>query len=83
MDQAEGALGKAEAGDNFILGQDVFMRGNMETRKHDEKDILKAPQDDLWSRIKALAEKEDISYLEATERCVKEYWKDYGLTKES
>ena len=53
------------------------------TDKQREKDSLKAAEDDLWSRIKALAEKEDISYLEATERCVKEYWKDYGLTKES
>ena len=51
--------------------------------KEDKKDFLKTKQDDLWSRIQSLAEKEDISYLEATERCVKEYWKDYDLKKES
>lgn len=38
--------------------------------------------DDLWSRIMGLAEREDISYLKATERSVKEYWKDYNLSKE-
>lgn len=48
-----------------------------------EKDTMMAKQDELWSRIKALAEKEDISYLEATEKCVTEYWKDYGLKKEA
>ena len=63
--------------DRLVRGEDMVMR------KQEDKDILKATEDDLWSRIKALAEKEDISYLEATERCVKEYWKDYGLTKES
>jgi hypothetical protein len=51
--------------------------------KEKNKEIFNAKKDDLWSRIKELAEKEDISYLEATERCVKEYWKDYGLKKES
>jgi len=60
----------------------MFTRGKRVTEKQGEKDILMAKQDDLWSRITALAEKEDISYLEATERCVKEYWKDYGLRKE-
>jgi hypothetical protein len=54
----------------------------MAKKNQGEKDILMAKQDDLWSRITALAEKEDISYLEAIERCVKEYWKDYGLRKE-
>lgn len=49
----------------------------------ENKGVLEEKQDDLWSRIKALAEKEDISYLEAAERCVKEYWKDYGLKKDS
>jgi hypothetical protein len=53
------------------------------TDQQKEKEILMAGKDDLWSRIKAFAEKEDISYLEATERCVREYWKDYGLKKES
>jgi hypothetical protein len=53
------------------------------TDKRSEKDIMMAKEDDLWSRIKTLAEKEDISYLEAIEKCVKEYWKDYGLEKES
>lgn len=47
------------------------------------KGVLEEEHDDLWSRIKALAEKEDISYLEAAVRCVKEYWKDYGLKKDS
>ena len=54
----------------------------METKEELEIANLTATQDDLWSRITALAEKEDISYLEATERCVREYWKDYGLRKE-
>ncbi len=53
------------------------------TDKQGEKDILKVKHDDLWSRITGLAEEEDISYLEAAERCVKEYWNDYGLKKES
>ncbi len=53
----------------------------MEDKKN--KNSIDKKDDDLWSRIKALAEKEDISYLEATERCVREYWKDYGLKKES
>jgi hypothetical protein len=61
----------------------VLKREDIVTKRQSEKDIMMAKQDDLWSRIKALAEKEDISYLEATERCVKEYWKDYGLKKES
>jgi hypothetical protein len=53
------------------------------TDKQGEKDIIMAKQDDLWSRIKALAEKEDISYLEAIEKCIVDYWRDYGLKKES
>lgn len=48
-----------------------------------DREFLDKKQDDLWTRIVALAEKENISYLEATLRCVKEYWKDYGLKKES
>lgn len=51
--------------------------------KKDNKNSARPEEDDLWSRITALAEKEKISYLEATERCVKEYWKDKGLTKEA
>lgn len=39
-------------------------------------------KDDLWSRIKQFAEEEDISYLDAAEKCVREYWKDKGLTKQ-
>ena len=53
------------------------------TDQQKEKEILMSKKDDLWSRIQALAEKEDISYLEAIEKCVKEYWNDYGLKKES
>lgn len=53
------------------------------TDKQGEKDVMMAKEDDLWSRIKALAEKEDISYLEAIEKCITEYWKDYGLKKEA
>jgi len=39
-------------------------------------------KDDLWSRIKELAKKEGVSYLDATEKCVKEYWKDKALSKD-
>ncbi|MCC6473662.1 MAG: hypothetical protein IT514_07955 [Burkholderiales bacterium] len=41
----------------------------------------KRKKDELWSRIATLASKEKLSYLEATERCVKDYWKDHGLDK--
>ena len=44
---------------------------------------MKPEENGLWSRITALAEKEKISYLEATEKCAKEYWKDKGLSKEA
>lgn len=54
----------------------------MAADKHNEKNAVLEKQDDLWSRITALAEREDISYLEAAERCANEYWKDYGLKKE-
>jgi len=53
------------------------------------KDVIEAEdpvserKDDLWSRIKALAEKQDISYLDAAEKCVREYWKDKGLSKKA
>jgi hypothetical protein len=47
-----------------------------------EKESMAEKKDDLWSRIKELAKKENISYLDATEKCVKEYWKDKGLSKE-
>lgn len=53
------------------------------SEKNTKQEISNSNKDDLWSRIKTLAEKEDISYLEATLRCVKEYWKDYNLKKES
>lgn len=51
--------------------------------KKDDKNSARSKEGDLWSRIMALAEKEKISYLEATEKCVKEYWKDKGLSKEA
>ncbi len=51
-------------------------------KMNDEKEAMPGIKDDLWSRIKELAEREDISYLEATEKCVQEYWKDKGLSKE-
>jgi hypothetical protein len=46
------------------------------------KDSMSERTDDLWLRIKELAEREGISYLDATERCVKEYWEEKGLSKE-
>ena len=46
------------------------------------KESMAEKKDDLWSRIKELAKKENISYLDAAEKCVKEYWKDKGLSKE-
>jgi hypothetical protein len=46
------------------------------------KESTAEKKDNLWSRIKELAKKEGISYLDATEKCVKEYWKDKGLSKE-
>lgn len=48
----------------------------------DKKNEEKVKQDDLWTRIKARAEKEKTSYYEAAEKCISEYWQDYGLTKE-
>ena len=51
--------------------------------KKDMRDLMMTEQDNLWSRITALAEEEDISYLEATEKCVKDYWKDFNLRKEA
>lgn len=54
----------------------------MLTEKKDEKGIIVDKKDDLWFRITALAEKEDISYLEAVEKCIMGYWKDKGLSKE-
>ncbi len=41
----------------------------------------RAADDDLWTRIVALAKKEKLSYLKATERCLEEYWNDHGLDK--
>ena len=38
------------------------------TGKQESKAAGKARQDDLWSRIKTIAEKEDISYLVAIEK---------------
>ena len=46
------------------------------------KEPVSEKKEELWSRIKELAEREDMSYLDATERCVKEYWKDKGLSKD-
>jgi hypothetical protein len=59
-----------------------MFKGDIVTNK-DDKNRARPKEKDLWSRITALAEKEGISYLEATEKCVKEYWKDKGLTKEA
>jgi len=48
----------------------------------DGKKSMAEKKDDLWSRIKELAKKENISYLDAAEKCAKEYWEEKGLSKE-
>ena len=42
---------------------------------------IKQVKDDLWSKITAIAEAEDISYGEATQHAVKEYWIEHKLDK--
>lgn len=44
------------------------------------RDDKQQPQD-LWSKIVAVAEAKDISYREATEIAVKEYWLEHKLDK--
>lgn len=41
----------------------------------------KQQSQDLWSKIVAVAEAKDISYREATEIAVKEYWLEHKLDK--
>lgn len=36
---------------------------------------------DLWTKIVAVAKEKDISYREATEIAVKEYWIEHHLDK--
>jgi lysozyme family protein len=42
---------------------------------------VKPTQPDLWSKIVTVAEAKDISYREATEIAVKEYWLEHKLDK--
>lgn len=75
MDQARGSVGR---------GNGTVSTPEDEVRRTDARALPgdgSGAADDLWMRIVALAKKEKISYLKATERCTEGFWDDYGLDK--